>query len=165
MNKDAKDAVDVAKSLRSNADSPIDIREILQQGALALVQSRIENASSIEDSKKKAISILIGKISSDMSPRQLMDIIERLDNITDSEMSRIVGPSEDKAGVKFNIINNPQGSQINTSTSAPQIGQSSTMKAIDALLEAAGSLKEKQPEVIDGEFSTDESSESDQQTS
>lgn len=58
--------------------------------AQAFIQSRLENANTLESAKSQAVAHLISKIDANTRPELLMKIIEVLDNCTTKDMEHLI---------------------------------------------------------------------------
>lgn len=146
-NKDIKETMKVVNSLQSEeVESPIDMRRVLQTAAETLVHKRISNASLMEGVKEKAIGILLKKVTNKLSVRETMEVIRKLDELTNYDMDRIMGAADGgKAPAGLTLIN--QNNSLGGPQSSTQDFQ--TYKLMDSILQAAETLQVNEENMVE----------------
>ena len=150
------------KDLATEEESPIDIRRVLQKAAEGLVSKRLENATTLESAKDKAVGILINKLTDKLSVRELLSAIKQLDEMSGVDIDRILGvgdkaPPARKPGESVSpglsiFVQSPDiPSPGAPSSHGASPGTHATYRVIDAVLQASEALQAEYEEITDNE--------------
>ena len=136
--------VTIAKVEEIIQDAEIKVTPSIIDGkslAQAFIHSRLNNATSVESAKSKAISLLLNKIDSNTRPETLVKIIEILDACTAKDMEHLASISQnDKTrDLLIGIIANTEKDKEDPSNMAD-----SSLKALHNIFQVLKVMKNEQ---------------------